>query len=70
MFGSDNEKTDKLYRRQDFFYIEYTVPNSDFWRSIKYCLNCICPLVKILQLVEDNVKPASKLCTGKRADTK
>ncbi|XP_052187762.1 uncharacterized protein LOC127798293 [Diospyros lotus] len=29
-----------------------------FWKSIKYCLKCVSPLVKVLRLVDGDVKPA------------
>ena len=29
-----------------------------FWISIKYCLKCVLPLVKVLRLVDGDVKPA------------
>ena len=28
-----------------------------FWKSIKYCLKCVSPLVKILRLVDGDAKP-------------
>ncbi|KAA8546963.1 hypothetical protein F0562_003392 [Nyssa sinensis] len=30
----------------------------NFWASIKYCLKCVLPLVKVLRLVDGDVKPA------------
>ncbi|XP_028790941.1 uncharacterized protein LOC114746817 isoform X2 [Neltuma alba] len=32
--------------------------DSRFWSSIKYCLKCVSPLVKVLRLVDGDSKPA------------
>ena len=32
--------------------------NDKFWKSIKYCLKCVSPLVKVLRLVNGDAKSA------------
>ena len=58
MFTSKEWKTCKFFRQGAAINVEHHVLDNDFWKLVKYCLKCVWPLVKVLRLVDGDVKPA------------
>ncbi|KAF7821914.1 hypothetical protein G2W53_027369 [Senna tora] len=59
MFASEKWATSPYASRVEAKIVEDIVlVDSRFWKSVKYCLNCVSPLVKVLRLVDGDSKPA------------
>ncbi|XP_061357381.1 uncharacterized protein LOC133301719 [Gastrolobium bilobum] len=59
MFASEKwEKSPYATRPEAKVVRDILLTDSRFWKSIKYCLKCVTPLVNILRLVDGDSKPA------------
>ena len=59
MFGSEEWQRNQYSKKADGIKVrDIILANQTFWISIKYCLKCVLPLVKILRLADGDVKPA------------
>ncbi|XP_028755565.1 uncharacterized protein LOC114714940 [Neltuma alba] len=59
MFASDDWTSSTFASKSDGKQVvDMVFGDSRFWSSIKYCLKCVSPLVKVLRLVDGDSKPA------------
>ena len=59
MFASQEWAKSQYAKKSDGMKVQCIVlGDSKFWASIKYCLKCVIPLVKVLRLVDGDTKPA------------
>ena len=59
MFASEEWQRSQYSKKGDGVKLmDIVLDDQNFWRSIKYCLKCVLPLVKVLRLVDGDMKPA------------
>ena len=59
MFSSEEWQRSPFAKKRDGMKVrDIIVANPNFWPSVKYCLNCVVPLVKVLRLMDGDAKPA------------
>jgi len=60
MFSSDEWERCSHYRSSVGRKVSDIIDDKNFWKSIKYCLKCVTPLVKVLRLVDSDEKPSMR----------
>ena len=56
MFGPEERQRSQYSKKGDDIKVrDIILANQTFWVSIKYCLKCVLPLVKVLRLVDGDV---------------
>lgn len=59
MFSSEEWQRSPYAKKKDGIKVrDILVADATFWPAVKYCLNCVVPLVKVLRLVDGDAKPA------------
>src|SRR4051812_28145251 len=70
MFVSREWRSSKFFRKGDVADVEHTICyDSNFWKGVQYFLKCVLPFLKVLRLVDDDLKPAMGYVLGNQRST-